>query len=85
VVSPDNTTTARTFVLKGLHKGIFPGNKRGSGTDVAIIKVAMLYEQTSEAHHSERGYAEEEAHKLAIECESVIDAKDREAIENAIA
>jgi hypothetical protein len=44
----------------------------------------MLYEQTSEAHHSERGYAEEEAHKLAIEYESVIDAKDREAIENAI-
>ena len=67
---------------RDLHKDILPGNNRGSGTDVAIVKVAMLHEQTSEAYHSERGCAEE-AHKLAIEYESVIDAKDREA--NAIA
>jgi hypothetical protein len=53
-----------------------PGDKRLSGTDVAIVKVAMLYEQTAEA---------EQIYKSAIEHESLFYAKGHEALRNAIA
>jgi len=57
-----------------------PGDKRLSGTDATIVKVAMLYE------HWQLEIAEaEQIHKLTIEHESAIDAKDREALGIAIA
>jgi hypothetical protein len=55
-----------------------PGDKRLSGTDAAIVKVAMLHEQLETAEA-------EQIHKLTIEHESAIDAKDSEALGNAIA
>lgn len=67
-----------------MRKDILSDNKHGSGAGVATVKVAMLYEQAPETRLEDRGYAEE-AHNLAIEYESVIDTKDRETIENAIA
>jgi hypothetical protein len=63
-----------------LRKDILPDNKHGSGAGVATVKVAMLYEQAPETRLEDGGYAEE-----VIEYESVIDAKDCEAIKNAIA
>ena len=72
-----------------------PGDKRLSGTDTTIVKVAMLYEhwqlETAEVEqiHRQLETAEaEQIHKLlvtTIEHESAIDAKDREALGIAIA
>ena len=65
---------------RNLHKleDILPRDKRLSGTDTTIVKVAMLHEQLETAEA-------EQIHKLTIEHESAIDAKDSEALGNAIA
>ena len=65
---------------RNLHKleDILPGDKRLSGTDAAIVTVAMLYEQLETAET-------EQIHKSIIELESAIDAEDHEALGNAIA